>query len=66
MKKIIDKIKAKTKIVEPKVVIFRPKKSVDEWDKYMGAINDLLLIKKDNRSLEILMQCLRNMENRDK
>jgi hypothetical protein len=66
MKKIIDKIKAKPKKVEPKVVIFRPKKSVDEWDKYMGAINDLLLIKKDNRSLAILMDCLRKMENRDK
>lgn len=66
MKKIIDKIKVKTKIVEPKVVIFRPKKSVDEWDKYMGYINDLLIIKKDNRSLSILMKCLRDMENRDK
>ena len=66
MKKIIDKIKSTTKKVEPKVVISRPKKSVDEWDKYMGAINDLLTIKKDNRSLTILMECLRNMENRDK
>ena len=53
MKKIIDKIKSTTKKVEPKVVISRPKKSVDEWDK-------------DNRSLTILMECLRNMENRDK
>jgi hypothetical protein len=66
MKKIIDKIKSTTKKVEPKVVISRPKKSVDEWDKYMTAINDLLIIKKDNRSLTILMGCLRDMENRDK
>ena len=65
MKKIIDKIKSTTKKVEPKVVISRPKK-LDEWDRYMNDINDLLIIKKDNRSLTILMECLRNMENRDK
>lgn len=65
MKKIIDKIKSTTKKVEPEIVISRPKK-LDEWDKYMTAINDLLIIKKDNRSLTILMGCLRDMENRDK
>ena len=53
MKKITDKPKAK------------PKK-LDEWDIYLGRIVDLLDIKKDNRSLEILMECLRKMENRDK
>jgi len=63
MKKIIDKIKAKTKIVEPKVI--KPKK-LDEWDMHVEEIVDLLKIKKDNRSLEILMICLRNMQNRDK
>jgi hypothetical protein len=52
---------------EPKIVkkVVKPKK-LDEWDKYMGYINDLLIIKKDNRSLEILMRCLRDMQNRDK
>tara|TARA_R110000803_G_scaffold67614_2_gene129369 strand:+ start:99 stop:290 length:192 start_codon:yes stop_codon:yes gene_type:complete len=63
MKKIIDKIKPKPKVVKQKAA---EPKFLDEWDKYMGAINDLLLIKKDNRSLAILMDCLRKMENRDK
>lgn len=60
MKKITDKPKpkAKTKAVKPK--------ELDEWTKYMNHINDLLKVKKDNRSLEILMECLRKMENRDK
>jgi hypothetical protein len=53
----------KPKITKPKVV--KPKK-LDEWDIYLGRIVDLLDIKKDNRSLEILMECLRKMENRDK
>ncbi len=53
----------KPKITKPKVV--KPKK-LDEWDIYLGRIVDLLNIKKDNRSLGILMECLRNMENRDK
>lgn len=53
----------KPKITKPKVV--KPKK-LDEWDIYLGRIVDLLDIKKDNRSLGILMECLRNMENRDK
>ena len=59
MKKITDK----PKVVKPKAV--KPKK-LDEWDIYLGRIVDLLDIKKDNRSLGILMECLRNMENRDK
>ena len=53
----------KPKVTKPKIT--KPKK-LDEWDKYMGYINDLLIIKKDNRSLEILMRCLRDMQNRDK
>lgn len=53
----------KPKVTKPKVV--KPKK-LDEWDIYLGRIVDLLDIKKDNRSLGILMECLRNMENRDK
>ena len=53
MKKVIDKVKPKPK-------------ELDEWTKYMNHINDLLKVKKDNRSLEILMECLRKMENRDK
>ena len=53
----------KPKVTKTKVT--KPKK-LDEWDKYMGYINDLLIIKKDNRSLEILMRCLRDMQNRDK
>ena len=53
----------KSKVTKTKVT--KPKK-LDEWDKYMGYINDLLIIKKDNRSLEILMRCLRDMQNRDK
>lgn len=53
----------KPKVTKPKVV--KPKK-LDEWDIYLGRIVDLLNIKKDNRSLGILMECLRNMENRDK
>ena len=53
----------KPKITKPKVA--KPKK-LDEWDIYLGRIVDLLDIKKDNRSLGILMECLRNMENRDK
>ncbi len=53
----------KPKVTKPKVA--KPKK-LDEWDIYLGRIVDLLDIKKDNRSLGILMECLRNMENRDK
>jgi len=53
----------KPKVAKPKVA--KPKK-LDEWDIYLGRIVDLLDIKKDNRSLGILMECLRNMENRDK
>jgi len=53
----------KPKVAKPKVV--KPKK-LDEWDIYLGRIVDLLDIKKDNRSLGILMECLRKMENRDK
>ena len=53
----------KPKVTKPKVT--KPKK-LDEWDIYLGRIVDLLNIKKDNRSLGILMECLRNMENRDK
>ena len=53
----------KPKVTKPKVA--KPKK-LDEWDIYLGRIVDLLDIKKDNRSLEILMECLRKMENRDK
>jgi hypothetical protein len=53
----------KPKVTKPKVV--KPKK-LDEWDIYLGRIVDLLDIKKDNRSLEILMRCLRDMQNRDK
>ena len=53
----------KPKVTKPKVA--KPKK-LDEWDIYLGRIVDLLNIKKDNRSLGILMECLRNMENRDK
>ena len=53
----------KPKATKPKVT--KPKK-LDEWDIYLGRIVDLLNIKKDNRSLGILMECLRNMENRDK
>ena len=53
----------KPKVTKPKVT--KPKK-LDEWDIYLGRIVDLLDIKKDNRSLGILMECLRNMENRDK
>ena len=63
MKKITDKPKAKPKVVKPKAA---EPKFLDEWSKYMNHINDLLKIKKDNRSLEILMECLRKMENRDK
>ena len=58
MKKITDKPKPKPKAAKPK--------KLDEWDIYLGRIVDLLDIKKDNRSLEILMECLRKMENRDK
>jgi hypothetical protein len=58
MKKITEKPKPKPKVVKPK--------KLDEWDIYLGRIVDLLDIKKDNRSLEILMECLRKMENRDK
>ena len=50
---------------DEKPKITKPKK-LDEWDIYLGRIVDLLNIKKDNRSLGILMECLRNMENRDK
>ena len=53
----------KPKVTKPKIT--KPKK-LDEWDIYLGRIVDLLNIKKDNRSLGILMECLRNMENRDK
>ena len=63
MKKITDKPKAKPKIVKPKT---KKPEELDEWSKYMNHINDLLKIKKDNRSFEILMECLRKMENRDK
>ena len=63
MKKVIDKVKPKPKIIKTKAA--KPKE-LDEWTKYMNHINDLLKIKKDNRSLEILMDCLRKMENRDK
>ena len=63
MKKITDKPKPKSKVVKPNAA--KPKE-LDEWSKYMNYINDLLKVKKDNRSLEILMECLRKMENRDK
>ena len=53
----------KPKVTKPKIT--KPKK-LDEWDIYLGRIVDLLDIKKDNRSLEILMRCLRDMQNRDK
>ena len=75
MKKITDKAKPKVKkkFVETEFgnvpVSTKTKakpKELDEWTKYMNHINDLLKVKKDNRSLEILMECLRKMENRDK
>ena len=61
-----DKIDIKNLTKQLKTLnIIKPKK-LDEWDIYLGRIVDLLNIKKDNRSLGILMECLRNMENRDK
>ena len=73
MKNVNDKTKPKVKkkFVETEfgnvpISTKTKSKKLDEWDIYLGRIVDLLDIKKDNRSLEILMECLRKMENRDK
>ena len=69
MKKIIDKVKPKTKkpiIVTKKTIIKTVNKKEDEWDRILNLIINLVKIKKDSNTLDALSKCLRLIENRDK
>jgi hypothetical protein len=69
MKKIINKVKPKTKkpiIVTENTIIKPINKKEDEWDRILNIIIGLVKIKKDSNTLDALSKCLKLIENRDK